>query len=136
VIAADRITAKNHTAGRRNEVHDDIGRAALGTRHVSERDQTVEARLQGLAPRRDGVLNRRDLRGRCARVRLHGNGELGMIPPVARVIVAQNDQCFGIGRWQVAGGQRLRAFLNDGGGEGGARRQDCGNREEHDELGN
>jgi hypothetical protein len=48
-------------------------------------------------------MDRRQLLVGGAGVGLHGHGQVGVVPPVARVVVVEDDQRLGVGLGQAAG---------------------------------
>jgi hypothetical protein len=76
--------------------------AALAARHVRQRDQAVEAVLQRAGPRRDGVVDRGELLTGRARMWLDGDREIRVVPPVSRVVVAEDLERLGVRFGQVA----------------------------------
>ena len=85
VGAAERVAAEHDAACGRHVVHDDVGRLALAAGHVGERDQAVEAVAQHRVPCLDRIGDRGQLRRSRRWVGLHGDREVGVVPPVARI---------------------------------------------------
>ena len=127
MVSTQRVAAEDHTACRRYIVHNNVSGLPLAAGHVGERDQPVEAIQQHVRPRLDRAGDRVELLLCRRRMGLHGDGQVGVVPPVARVVVVEDEQRLGVAlgvvtRRPARGGPAPTATLSAGIDDADARR--------------
>ena len=110
VIPTDRIPREGHPAGCRNVVQNDIDASplVLRARHILQRDRPIEAIIQHGTPGGNCIVDRVELRLGSARVSLNRHCQVSMIPPVARIVIAEDFQRLRIRLGQIASGTAAR----------------------------
>src|SRR5215207_2819804 len=90
LCTTNRKACEDRSAGMRDEMNDDIRFLRIFDRpgHICERDQAIEAVEEYITPGLDCAVKGCELFVGGTWVGLHGNGQVGVVPPVARIIVA------------------------------------------------
>ena len=104
MVATDRVAPENNTAGRRYVVDDNVGGPALAAGHIRQGDEPIEAVLERRRPGPNRAVYGIELLIGGRRVRLDGDRKIRVVPPIAGVIVAQNDEGLCVGVRQAASG--------------------------------
>ena len=115
-VTADRVARERDASGLRHVVQDDVGplRVADGSGDVGQGDQVVELLAKHRVPRVDRVVDGGEVRAPDVGRGLHGDGEVGVVPPVAGVVVGEDLERFGVRLGQVARLRGQRPRENDG----------------------
>ena len=93
MVTADRVPTEDHAARPGDVVDHDVSRpllARLCVGHIGEGDQPIEAITKDSVPSGDRVVDRVELFIGRVRMRLDRNRQGCVVPPVARVVIAQD----------------------------------------------
>jgi hypothetical protein len=88
VVAADRKAGKDGPTGVSLVMDDNV--RVLPRVDLGQGDQTVEAFLKHCSPGRDGIIDRLQILRRYAGCGLDSDRQVGVVPPVARIVVAED----------------------------------------------
>jgi DNA mismatch repair protein MutL len=99
MITANGISAKDNAPSPRHIMDNNIGRLlriVSAAAHIGQGDQPIEAIIQNISPGSNGIIDGFKLCWKGVGMSLHCNRNIGVIPPITRIIVTKDFQSISI----------------------------------------